>query len=75
MEQNARHSETGLQPPMHIREGAAFKLYIGCEVIEVRFDARGICFRHADRSDTEGFLPWDTAIALSLLPEEMKRTS
>lgn len=42
------------------------------ERIEVRFDAGGIHFCQPGGSGTEGDLPWDLALAVSMLPEEAR---
>jgi hypothetical protein len=46
---------------------------IGRETIQVWLDDAGIHFRHADRSHTEGHLPWSVAIAMSLIPADLPR--
>lgn len=51
------------------------ELEVGEEIVEVRLDTEGIHFRHPDGSETQGHLSWDVAIAMSLLPEGMKRAT
>jgi hypothetical protein len=54
-------------------EGAAIVcLELEGERIEVRFDASGIHFRHPDDSAARGDLPWDLALAVSMLPQEAR---
>ena len=53
--------------------GVDLKLCFGLEVIEVRLDAFGIHFSHED-GGAQGHLPWDTALAMSLLPPGVRRT-
>jgi hypothetical protein len=54
-------------------DDAALELAVGDEVIEVCVDQSGIRFRHSCHGSVEGHLPWDVAIALSLLPEPLRR--
>lgn len=46
------------------------ELHIGSNRIDVWLDHRGIHFRQEDGSVTEGHLPWEVAIAMSLVPPE-----
>ena len=67
------------RPPAVLRPGsseddASLELAVGDEVIEVRVDRDGIHFRHPEGSEAAGSLPWDLAIALSLLPDSARRT-
>ena len=50
-----------------------FELEVGQEIVEVRLDGEGIHFCHPDGDAHEGHIAWEVAIALSLLPEQMKR--
>jgi hypothetical protein len=47
------------------------ELQIGSDRIDVWFDQRGIHFRQRDGS-TQGHLPWDLAIAMSLVPAALR---
>lgn len=49
------------------------ELRIGSDRIDVWIDHRGIHFRQEDGRGTEGHLPWELAIALSLVPQEGRR--
>ena len=53
--------------------GVPLKLFIDEELIDVWLDETGIYFRHPHGSNTEGHLPWTTAIAMSLVPEDLPR--
>ncbi len=64
-----------LRPGSASADDAALELAIGDEVIEVRVDREGIHFRHASGEASEGCLPWDVAIAMSLLPEGVRRSA
>lgn len=64
-----------LRPGSAPVDDAALELAIGDEVIEVRVDREGIHFRHAGGGAAEGCLPWDVAIAMSLLPEGLRRSA
>ena len=55
------------------RHSAAVELRIGRETVSIWFDDHGIHFRHAGGEQTEGVLPWDIAMAMSLVPEELRR--
>ena len=48
------------------------ELHIGSDRIDVWLDHSGIHFRQGDGRVTEGHLPWDVAIAMSLLPAELR---
>jgi hypothetical protein len=48
---------------------------MGAEVIEVRIDGEGIHFRHPGGSQTQGHIPWEVALAMCMLPMELKRTA
>jgi hypothetical protein len=63
-----------LRPSSAAKDDAALELAVGNEVIEVRVDRSGIRFRHSGGS-VEGHLPWEVALALSLLPEPLRRLS
>ncbi len=54
-------------------ERVPVELRIGPERIEVWLDQRGIHFRQDDGSVREGVLPWELAIAMSLVPGEWRR--
>ncbi len=64
-----------LRPGSASVDDAALELVVGDEVIEVRVDREGIHFRHASGEASEGCLPWDVAIAMSLLPEGVRRSA
>lgn len=64
-----------LRPSSARQDDAALELTVGNEVIEVRVDQSGIRFRHPAPGSVEGHLPWEVAIALSLLPEPLRRLS
>jgi hypothetical protein len=64
-----------LRPSSSREDEAALELAVGNEVIEVRVDRSGIRFRHPRAGSVEGHLPWDVALALSLLPETLRRAS
>ena len=49
------------------------ELRIGRETVSIWFDDSGIHFRQAEGRQTEGVLPWDVAMAMSLVPEELRR--
>lgn len=51
------------------------ELIIGDQRIEVRLDEAGILFRQPGSALAQGLLPWDMAIAQSLLPEARRRAS
>jgi hypothetical protein len=61
-----------LRPASARVDDAALELAVGDEVIEVRVDRSGIRFRHPCPGSVEGHLPWDVALALSLLPEPLR---
>lgn len=46
------------------------ELCIGSHRIDVWLDHRGIHFRQQDGAVAEGHLPWEVAIAMSLVPAE-----
>ena len=56
----------------HIR-GLALKLHIDGEMIDVWLDDTGIHFSQPDGTHTQGHLPWDIAIAMSLVPPHQPR--
>jgi hypothetical protein len=60
--------QSGSPPP-----NTSFELLIGHEVVSIWFDARGIHFQHPKGGRTEGVLPWDIAMAMSLVPESRRR--
>ncbi len=60
-------------PPRAPSRSAAMELRIGRETVSIWFDDNGIHFRHAGGRQTEGILPWDVAMAMSLVPEELRR--
>jgi hypothetical protein len=66
-----RASPAVLRPASVPDDDAALELAVGDEIIEVRVDRAGIHFRHP-RARSGGSIPWDMALALSLLPEEMR---
>ncbi|MFQ5697542.1 MAG: hypothetical protein ACE5IL_04570 [Myxococcota bacterium] len=51
------------------------ELVIGDQRIEVRLDEAGILFRQPGSAMAQGLLPWDVAIAQSLLPEARRRAA
>jgi hypothetical protein len=53
----------------------SYELVMGAEVIEVRIDGEGIHFRHPGGSQTQGHIPWEVALAMCMLPMELKRTA
>ncbi len=59
--------------PLAPDEQVPVELQIGRERIEVWLDQRGIHFRQEDGPAREGLLPWDLAIAMSLVPGEWQR--
>ncbi len=59
-------------PPRALGHSAALELRIGHETVKIWFDDNGIHFRHAEGRQTEGVLPWDVAMAMSLVPEELR---
>jgi hypothetical protein len=61
-----------LRPSSVSDDDAALELAVGDEVIAVRIDRFGLHFRHRAGSSTEGHLPWDVALALSLLPDSLR---
>ena len=48
------------------------ELRFGEHRIDVWLDHRGIHFRQEEGHVTEGHLPWDVAIAMSLMPPEWR---
>ncbi len=52
-----------------------FELRIGTESVDVWLDDRGIHFRQGLGHCAEGMLPWDLAIAMSLVPESLRPIS
>ncbi len=62
-----------LRPASSLGDDTALELAVGEEIIEVRVDRQGIHFRHPGGSAAEGLLPWDVAIAMSILPEAVRR--
>jgi hypothetical protein len=64
-------SQAVLRPASVPDDDTALELAVGDEIIEVRVDRTGIHFRHP-RARSGGSIPWDMALALSLLPEEMR---
>lgn len=68
-----RATSPALLQPACSSDDAALELAVGGEVIEVRVGREGIHFRHARGGAPEGWLPWDVAIASSLLPESLRR--
>jgi len=60
-------------PTRALGQGAVLELQIGRETVDIWFDDNGIHFRHAEGTKTEGLLPWDVALAMSLVPEEVRR--
>jgi len=54
-------------------EQVPIELTFGSQRIDVFIDHRGIHFRQENGSAAEGHLPWDLAIAMSLVPEAMRR--
>ncbi len=51
------------------------ELEVGEEIVEVRIEADGIHFCHPHGTETRGHLSWDVAIAMSLLPDSLKRAA
>ena len=49
------------------------ELRIGSEIVSIWLDDKGIHFRHPIGGHTEGVLPWDVAMAMSLVPEHARR--
>lgn len=60
----------GSHPPPDAQE-SPLELRIGQERVDVWFDDRGIHFRQSEGKHTEGLLPWDTAMAMSLVPRRL----
>jgi hypothetical protein len=56
-----------------LRREAPLQLRIGHELVSIWFDAQGIHFQHPEGRPTEGILPWDVAMAMSLLPGDGRR--
>ncbi|MFQ5515287.1 MAG: hypothetical protein ACE5FG_12750 [Myxococcota bacterium] len=54
---------------VHGGRNPTLELRVGRETVRIWFDSRGIHFRHPEGRRTEGVLPWDVALAMSLLPE------
>ncbi len=54
-------------------EQVPVELCIGRERIDVWLDHQGIHFRQDETSVAEAVLPWELAIALSLVPEQWRR--
>ena len=57
----------------HGFESLPLELRIGSEIVRIWLDDKGIHFRHPLGGRTEGVLPWDVAIAMSLVPEHARR--
>jgi hypothetical protein len=70
MKDKGRHPGTAIHTP---EIDAPLALQIGQEVVNIWFDAEGIHFRHPGGRSTEGILPWDLAMAMSLVPENKRR--
>ncbi len=70
MNSKAQPQGAPLSAPRH---SAAVELRIGLETVSIWFDDNGIHFRHVGGGQTEGVLPWDIAMAMSLVPEELRR--
>ncbi len=60
--------------PARSGAGASLELRIGQEVVDIWFDSQGIHFRHPRGKRTEGLLPWDVAMAMSLVPADRRPT-
>jgi hypothetical protein len=56
-------------------EGIPVELRIESEIIQVWLDHSGIHFLPVGRGITRGYLPWDIAIAMSLIPPDFQRPS
>ena len=70
---NSKARQLGAARPAP-RGSNAVELQIGRDVVDIWFDDNGIHFRgHGDRH-TEGVLPWDIAMAMSVVPEQLRRT-
>ncbi len=70
MNSKARHPGASTRPPG--RE-SPLELHIGQVVVNIWFDAYGIYFRQDEEDAAEGVLPWDVAMAMSLMPEPVRR--
>ena len=49
------------------------ELQIGRALVNIWFDADGIHFGPRDGDSAEGLLPWDVAMAMSLIPDSVRR--
>ncbi len=58
--------------PLARDERVPVELQIGPERIDVWLDHRGIHFCQEEGSSRESLLPWDVAIAMSLVPVERR---
>ena len=48
------------------------ELHLGSQQVDVWIDHEGIHFRQGDENPTVGHLPWELAIAMSLVPPEWR---
>ncbi len=69
MDSKARRRRAPMRAPT---KSAAVELRIGQETVRIWFDDSGIHFRQARGHNTEGVLPWDVAMAMSLVPEDVR---
>ena len=53
--------------------GNQLELQIGRALVNIWFDADGIHFGPRDGHSAEGLLPWDVAMAMSLIPDSVRR--
>jgi len=56
-------------------EGVPLELQIGDQRVGVWIDAQGIHFQPAANGLAGGLLPWDLALAMSLVPASRRRTN
>jgi hypothetical protein len=53
--------------------GLRLLLQIGPDTVEVQIAEDGIRFRHPETQTPEGIVGWEEALALSMLPERVRR--
>ena len=71
MDINGTRESSALPAPGPVGD-VPWELRIGSDRIDVWFDQRGIHFRQREGGTTQGHLPWDLAIAMSLVPPERR---
>ena len=70
MDGKARQRPTARAPD---REAPVWELQVGREIVTIWLDGQGIHFCQPESRKVESVLPWDIAVAMSCIPDALRR--